>query len=192
MATMLPKFKDAVKVAGMTAGEVAVLGTGMLLTKKFLDFNVLFKKQIEKNPKLADAWYIKHQGIIKIAVGVLAAAYIKNPWLRLLAIGVAAEGFISEVRVISTNKDGVSFFDKIGNKPQTGQAELDAELLRLAQEEIKNASGQENPTEMWPSAVGQQSNPTEMYPTAVGYNMPATQLNMPGTSMVGGPVAVAA
>lgn len=114
------------KKAGMTALEVGVVGGSMLATTKFLDFEILFKNQIEKDPTYKDKWFIKHQGAIKLVAGAAAAAYIKNPWLKLVAIGVAANGFIQEVRVLTAKEDGTNFFNQIGNS-------LDEKLLQLAQ-----------------------------------------------------------
>jgi len=117
-------FNPISKMALMTAGEIGVVGGSMLLSQKFLDFNMLFKNQIAKDPKYKDKWFIKHQGGIKFTVGVLAAINIKNPWLRLLAFGVAANGLVQEVRVLAT-KDGAPLFDSIGNG-------MDAKLLEAA------------------------------------------------------------
>jgi len=118
-------FQEKLKMAVPTAAEIAVVGGSMLLSQKFLDFNVLFKNQIAADPRYAERWFIKHQGAIKFAVGVLAAVHIQNPWLRLLAFGVAANGLVQEVRVIAT-KDGQPLFDKIG------QNNLDSKLLDIA------------------------------------------------------------
>lgn len=118
-------FQEKSKMAMMTAGEIAVVGGSMLMSQKFLDFNLLFKNQIAKDPAYANKWFIKHQGAIKFSVGVIAAVHIKNPWLRLLAFGVAANGLVQEVRVLAT-KDGQPMFDKIG------QNDLDKKLLEAA------------------------------------------------------------
>lgn len=118
-------FNPISKMAVMTAGEIGVVGGSMLMSQKFLDFNILFKNQIAADPKYAQKWFIKHQGGIKFAIGVLAAINIKNPWLRLLAFGVAANGLVQEVRVLAT-KDGQPMFDRIG------QNELDKKLLQAA------------------------------------------------------------
>jgi len=117
-------FKEKSKMAFMTAGEITVVGGSMLLSQKFLDFNVLFKNQIAKDPAYTEKWFIKHQGAIKFAVGVIAAIHIQNPWLRLLAFGVAANGLVQEVRVLAV-KDGAPMFDKIGQN-------LDEKLLQAA------------------------------------------------------------
>lgn len=118
-------FKEKSKMAVMTAAEIGVVGGSMLLSQKFLDFNVLFKNQIARDPAYTEKWWMKHQGAIKFAVGVIAAIHIENPWLRLLAFGVAANGLVQEVRVLAT-KDGAPLFDKIG------QSDLDKKLLEAA------------------------------------------------------------
>jgi hypothetical protein len=178
----MKKFQDQAKLVGMTVAEVAVLGGGMIVTKKFLDFNVLFKNQIEKDPKFAEKWFIKHQGAIKLVAGAIGAYYVKNPWVRMLLIGVALEGFVSEVRVLTTNKDGVSFFDKIGQ----GQSDLDAQLLQAAKE-AEISGGQLDPASAYPTAVGQQESVTDRFPTAVGSMGESYALTniMPGDTAVG-------
>lgn len=129
------RFMTHAKRAGMTVAEVAVVGGSMLATTKFLDFEILFKNQIEKDPTFKDKWYIKHQGAIKLVAGAAAAAYIKNPWLKLVAIGVAANGFIQEVRVLTQKEDGTNFFNQIGNN-------MDQRLLELANSTGKPLSQQ--------------------------------------------------
>lgn len=124
---MAHNWKAVAKHGAITTGEVAVMGTSMILTKKFLDARVLFAKHIEKDPAFADKWYIKHQGAVKVVGGAIAATMIKNPWIRMIAIGIALEGFITEARVLTTNKEtGVSFFESIGT------ADIDAEMLQAA------------------------------------------------------------
>lgn len=118
-------FKEKGKMAVMTGLEIGVVGGSMLLSQKFLDFNVIFKNQIAADPTYVDKWYIKHQGAVKFAVGVLAAIHISNPWLRLLAFGVAANGLVQEIRVLAV-KDGQPMFDKIG------ASDFDKKLLNAA------------------------------------------------------------
>jgi hypothetical protein len=154
-------FKEKGKLAMMTAAEVGTVGVSMLVTKKFLDFNTLFKNQIAKDPTYADKWFIKHQGAIKFGAGIIAAIHVDNPWLRLAFIGVAVVGFIEETRVLTTDKDtGESFFDKIGK----GKGNY-----RVSDEELYQAAmmGQDNPTDKYPTFVGAE-NPTTEYPTTVG------------------------
>ena len=117
------------KKTGTTVAEVAVVGGSMLLTTKFLDFEILFKNQIEADPEYANKWFIKHQGAIKLVAGAAAAVYVTNPWLKLLFIGVAANGFIQETRVLTAKEDGTNFFNQIGNTNE----ELDRKLLMAAQ-----------------------------------------------------------
>lgn len=107
-------FQAKAKMAAMTAGEVAVVGGSALLSQKFLSFENLFKNQIAKDPTYKDKWFIKHQGAIKFAVGVLGAIHIENPWLRMIALGIAVNGLVQEVRVL-TMKDGAPTLDAIGN-----------------------------------------------------------------------------
>lgn len=120
---MTYNFKAKAKMAAITAAEVGVMGGSMLLSQKFLSFDVIFKNQIAADPTYKDKWFIKHQGAIKFAAGVLGAIYIPNPWLKLVAVGVAINGLVQEVRVL-TMKDGEYTFDAIGN--------LDKKLLNLA------------------------------------------------------------
>lgn len=143
-------FQDHAKIAGMTMAEVGVLGGGMIVTSRFLDFNVIFKNQIAADPNYVNKWHMKHQGAIKLVVGALAAAYIKNPWLKLLAIGVAVEGFIREARVLTTDSAGTSLFDKIGNTQRDQEnAAADARLAELAR-----AYEVQGPANQYGSTVG--------------------------------------
>jgi len=128
-------FQEKGKMAMMTAAEIGVVGGSMLLSQKFLDFNTIFKNQIAADPTYKDKWFIKHQGAIKFAVGVLAAVHIQNPWLRLLAFGVAANGLVQEIRVLAT-KDGQPIFDAIGNRK-----DLDAKLLQAAKSAAMRGTG---------------------------------------------------
>ena len=163
-------FKEKGKMALMTGAEIGTVGASMLLTKKFLDFNTLFKNQITKDPKYAEKWFIKHQGAVKFGAGILAAIHVQNPWLRLAFIGVAVVGFIEETRVLTTQKDGTNFFDQIGAaKNKVTDAELYEAAMRAGQ----------NPTEEYPTTVGTE-NPTVEYPTTVGWGMQDEM--MPGSS----------
>ena len=134
-------FKEKAKVAGMTVAEISVLTGTIVLTKKFLDFNVLFKNKIAADPTFANKWYIKHQGAIKLVGGALAAAHVDNPWLKLLFIGVAIEGAITELRTVTTDDAGVSFFDKIGRNPanDAANAQADAILIDMARKSDRTA-----------------------------------------------------
>jgi hypothetical protein len=152
-------FKAQGKMLLMTGAEIGVLGTGMLLTKKFLDFNTLFKDQIAKDPTYADKWFVKHQGAIKFGVGLLAAIHIKNPWLRIGLLSVAAVGFIEEVRVLTAKEDGTNFFNQIG---ASKSKITDAELFEAAKK-----AGRTNPTDEFPTTVG-ATNPTDEFPTTTG------------------------
>lgn len=146
-------FQEKAKMAGMTSLEIGVVGGSMLLSQKFLDFNVIFKNQIAKDPEYTKKWFMKHQGGVKFAVGVLAAIHISNPWLRLLAFAVAANGLIQEVRVLAT-KDGAPMFDKIGT------SDFDKRLVQAAQSARTGAVGDQYQT-MVAGAVGIE------YPTQV-------------------------
>lgn len=134
-------FKEKAKVAGMTVAEVGVLTGGIILTKKFLDFNTLFKNKIAADPTFADQWYIKHQGAIKMVVGALAAAHVSNPWLKLLCIAVAVEGAITEARVLTTDEAGVSFFDKIGRASNNSYAEENSRADQILLDLARKTSG---------------------------------------------------
>lgn len=126
---MKVQWKAVAKHGAITAGEVAVITGGIILTKKFLSAKTLFKNQIEKDPTFADKWYMKHEGAVKVGIGVIAASMIKNPWLKMVAIGFAIEGAITEVRYLTTDKtSGASFFDSIG----AGAEGIDAEMLEAA------------------------------------------------------------
>lgn len=127
---MAHNWKAVAKHTGITVGEVGVIGFSTILTAKFIDARVLFKKQIEADPTYADKWYIKHQGALKLLGGAIGASMIKNPWLKMVFIGIALEGFITESVVLTKNKDtGVSFFDKIG----ASEDEINAEMMKAAQ-----------------------------------------------------------
>lgn len=120
------QWKAVAKTGAITIGEVAVLTGSIVLTKKFVDFNTLFKKQIDADPKYAEKFHIKHQGLIKIGAGVIGATLIKNPWLKMVFIGIAIEGAITEARVLMTDSAGISFFDKIGAD------DIDKEMIEAA------------------------------------------------------------
>lgn len=183
----MAKFKDHAKVAGYTVAEVAVVGGSMLLTKKFLDFETLFKNQIAADPKYKDKFWMKHEGGIKLVAGALAASYVKNPWLKMVLIGVAVGGFIQEVRVLTTKADGSSFFDQIGQPKMGADNSLDQmmkEAADRAQQELEMSGV--NSTKMYPTAVGKQMNSTRMYPTAVGLKrIPGLGNDNPGSHAVG-------
>lgn len=172
---MKARFKDLAKAGGMTAAEVAVVGVSTLATKKFLDFRMIFKNQIAKNPAFENNFIIRHQGLFKFGLGVAGAIFIKNPWVRMISLGVALEGFISEARVLTTPKGGAAFFDAIGQSAvQAGQmSELDRELLEAARQEMTSTSGQENPANRYPTAVGAMDWP------------PSVDLYNPGETYVG-------
>lgn len=134
-------FQAKAKMAGMTALEIGVVGTSMLLSQKFLSFDELFKDKIAADPTYKDKWFIKHQGAIKFAVGVLAAVHIPNPWLRLVAFGVAANGLVQEIRVLTTKEDGTERFEKIG------ETDFD-KRLRQAAESVRGPLSQKYPTQV--------------------------------------------
>lgn len=166
MAAQLLKFEA--KKIGMTAGEIGTLAGGMILTKKFLDFNTLFKKQIEADPAFADKWFIKGQGWIRFGVGLIAASYVKNPWVKLLMFGVALEGAITGIRQVSGG-----FFEPIG---RTGQKQLppaDDELLRLAQQYDNSMQGTDTVFQYGSSVSGNQ-NPVNEYSSSVSGTNPGT------------------
>jgi hypothetical protein len=163
------KFKSIAKRGFMTVAEVSVVGGSMLLTTKFLDFETLFKNQIAKDPTYKDKWFIKHQGAIKLVAGATAAAYVKNPWLKLLFIGVAANGFIQEVRVLTTKADGTNFFNQIGN------TEMDQRLRAAA---TGTPLSQQTPTQVgeplsqsWQQQVGKRIDLMDPWMTNVGQPM---------------------
>lgn len=167
------QIKAVAKEAGMTALEVGTVAGAMILTKKLLDFNILFKNKIASDPTFAQGFFIKHQGGIRFAAGLAGAAYFKNPWVKLAFIGIAAEGLITEVRALTTDAAGVAFFDKIG---QADTRVTDDELLQLAAQ-YDNQMGATNPTTQYPTYVA-WNNPTTQYPTTVSgkYNQPGVDL----------------
>lgn len=157
---------DHVKVTGITLGEITVLGGSMLATKKFLDFNTLFKKNIEKDPAFAERWFIQHQGAIKFVGFALAASFVKNPWIKIALLGASAVGFIEEVRVLTKDSKGVSFFDAIGQQSAiSNMSDLDQRMKEAAQKAEREAV---NGTGL---AISQQ------YPTAVSDRPVVTQDN---------------
>jgi len=120
------QFMTHVKKTGATIAEVGVVTGGALLTTKFLDFNILFKDQIAKDPTFANKWYIKYQAPIKLVAGTFLASYVKNPWLKLAFIGIGVNGAIGTIRMATAKSDGTNFFNSVG------QAEFDAKLLEAA------------------------------------------------------------
>lgn len=161
-------FKEAGKHTLMTVAEIGTVGGSMILTKKFLDFNTVFKRQIEADPKYAEKFHIKHQGAIKLVGGALGASMVKNPWIKLALVGVALEGFITEARTLMTDDKGTAYFDAIG----AANEDIDQEMLAAAQ--LTNGMGM---------------NPADAYPTGVsgGYmGAESVDLSNPGTTYVSG------
>ena len=168
---MKVQWKAVAKHGAITAGEVAVITGGIILTKKFLSAKTLFKNQIEKDPTFVDKWYMKHEGAVKVGIGVVAASLIKNPWLKMVAIGFAIEGAITEVRYLTTDKtSGASFFDAIG----MGESSIDAEMLAAAKAvsgyEDDGVSG-EGYGNRYESGVSGQETYGNRYTTAVSGNI---------------------
>lgn len=163
------QLKYKLKEAGMTAAEVGVVAGSMILTKKFLDFNQLFKNKIASDPTFANGFIMKHQGGVRFAIGLGGAVFIKNPWIKLAFIGIALEGLITEVRTLTTDETGVAFFDKIG---YAGNSTTDQQLLDMAAR--YNAQMGANPTTMYPTSVA-AVNPTRQYTTQVA-GMPRINL----------------
>lgn len=159
-------FKSIAKRGMMTVAEVGVVGTSMLLTTKFLDFEILFKNQIAKDPTYKDKWFIRHQGAIKLVAGATAAAYVKNPWLKLLFIGVAANGFIQQVRVLTTQKDGTNFFNQIGNSEMDRKLQEAAAGVPLSQQAQTYVG--EPLSERWQTYVGRGVDLMQPWMTNVG------------------------
>jgi hypothetical protein len=159
----MKNFKPMIKKAGTTAAEVGVIGGAMILTKKFLDFEVIFPNVKKEN------FLIAHQGGVKLLIGAAGAVMVKNVWLKLAFVGMAVEGFIREARVLTTNKEGVAFFGQIG---QTNEiSEEDQSLLDAA----RALSGASNPTTEYPTTVG-----------SVAYNLQSVDLQDQAQTFVSG------
>lgn len=165
MAAQLLKFEA--KKIGMTGAEIGTLAGGMILTKKFLDFNTLFRKQIEADPAFAEKWFIKGQGWIRFGVGLIAASYVKNPWIKLIMFGVALEGAITGVRQLSGG-----FFEPIGRTGQKTLPPADDELLKLARQYDNSMQGV-NPALEYSSSVS-GANPVDEYSSTVSGTNPGT------------------
>jgi hypothetical protein len=98
-------LKSAGKSVMTNGKEVGLTLGGALLSRKFLDFDVMMKNQP------ADSFMRKHQGIIKFLVGTIGAGMVKqNSMLRPILNGVALEGGIKAVRTYG----GGSFFPQLG------------------------------------------------------------------------------
>ncbi len=109
MQFKLPSRKEFGKNLGRSAMDVGVVGISMLASRKFLDFDVIFKNQP------ADSMVRKSGGYIKGIGGIILAGMVKNPILKNFLYGVALDGFVRVARQLTTNKEtGESFFTAIG------------------------------------------------------------------------------
>ncbi len=97
-------LKSAGKNIMVNGKVIAVTTGGALLSRKFLDFNVMFKAQP------ADSALRKHQGIIKLLLALGIAGNVKNDTVKQLLNGVAIEGAIQAVRAYG----GGTFFQPLG------------------------------------------------------------------------------
>lgn len=165
---MAHNWKAVAKHTVVTVGEVGAITGGIILTKKFLDFKVLFKNQIAADPNYANKFHIKHQGAIKLVGGAALACFIKNPWIRMFAIGIAIEGAITETRTLTTNAEGVSFFDSIGagGEDDGDTGAIDQELIEAARE-TSGRGGQKSFGNRFPTTVGANDFGSR-FPTTVG------------------------
>lgn len=110
---MAKKFdmKKVSKNLGIEAGKAAAIAGGMILSKKFLDTEVIFKNQ------KPDSFLRKQGGWVKAiaALAVLSSDMVKNDYAKSAIMGVGVEGLITGIRGMTVNKDtGEAFFDKIG------------------------------------------------------------------------------
>jgi|GEM_PF-4398379 hypothetical protein len=155
---MAINWKAHAKEAGHTILEVGALTGGMIVSKKFLDFENLFKNQIAKDPKFEDSWFMVHEGAVKLVVGVAAATFVKNPYAKFALVGLAVAGAIQEIRTV-TSMHGSPFFDAIG------AAQPDAELVEAARAfQTRGMNGYVNDA---PTAVARISGFTNENPTGV-------------------------
>lgn len=156
-------FTTHLKKAMWTEAEVGVMLAGSIAAVKFLDDKKIFKDQFAKNPawftgsREGAPFYIKWSGGLKAVAALTAASYVKNPWIRLALMGVAFHGSLQQLRVLTYDKEKQKDrIDQIGQS-QKSQAELDAELKRLASEYRENLAA--------PDYVGQPL--TDRYQSAV-------------------------
>lgn len=163
--------KEKLKVTGITMAEVGTLAVGTVAAKKFLDFEVMFPN-VDK-----EKFFIKHQGLVKFVAFAGAAAWVENPWAKLFLIGLSLEGFIREARVITTNKEGVSFFGQIGKATGANGNAMNQAMLDAARAAGGSALPPGNP------ALG--TNPTTQYPTFVGQS-PSVDLQNNSMTYVSG------
>ena len=102
------RLKNLGKTAVKDATTVGITLGGLLASRKFLDFQTIFKNQPE------DSFMRKNEGPIKLIGGVLAIGMIKNPMIKALAIGMALDGGVMTIRNMTRDKDtGESFFPAI-------------------------------------------------------------------------------
>ena len=98
-------LKSAGKSVMTNGKEVGLTLGGALLSRKYLDFDMMFKNQAP------DSFMRKHQGIIKFLAGTIGAGMVKgNSLLRPVLNGVALEGGIKAVRTYG----GGNFFQPLG------------------------------------------------------------------------------
>src|SRR3990172_10914772 len=106
-------FKTATKGLGTDAMTIGLTIGGAVISKKFLNFENIFKAQAAKAEK---PFWIKQQGGIKLAGALIASNFVKNKFAKQLLQGVAFEGGLSLLRTVTTDKTGASFFEPIGQQ----------------------------------------------------------------------------
>jgi len=138
MATGKAKGKEVMKRGVEYGGATALIAGGMIVSSHVFSFKKLFKNAP------ADAWYIKHEGALKLGLGVGALALFGHkmqPWMKWLVIGVAVHGAIVAARQYTTNEAGVAMFDPIGRS--STDEEMEAAARRVAGDSGSSVAGNE-------------------------------------------------
>lgn len=137
-------LKSIGKNIGKDAMEVGLIMGGAIASRKFIDLDSLLKDQP------ADGFLRKHQGGIKAVAALSIAAALpankKNDMIRSILFGVAIDGALREVRTLTTDDAGTSWFEQIGNiNPDsefpTGVSGANNEYVDLAQNSNTGVAG---------------------------------------------------
>jgi hypothetical protein len=123
---------------------VGLIGAGMIASAKFLDFKTL-APNVDPNK-----WFMKHEGALKFGGVVITLAIWKKcpEWIKFILWGVAAQGFVKEVRTLTMNAEGKSFFEAIGNGGYDKDIEEAAKSINSLSEQYQTGvSGQEQGVE---------------------------------------------
>ncbi len=143
---------------GMT---VVGITSGMIISQKFLDANAIATQfKTTANPNI-----VKYQGGIKAAAAISGLYLLRKKKLpnivKLMMLGVAIQGTVQQVVALSN-----------GKVTQIGDAKLDEEMKKMAEEIRQGMHGTQNPTQQFIPSVAGSQNPTEQFiPSVAGADM---------------------